>query len=230
MHSQVQSVEGESPSQQPSPEKKTVRVRNAQGGWTPLGSPQEAQRWLPHSSFQTSGHGSSRARVAPYSPESATLTFKLDESLGRESESPAGRGEGIAPDGRRVHDYGGGDVYDGEWAQGKRHGQGKMVWNSGQEYEGEWHLDSMHGEGVYRWPDGQIYEGQFKNGSREGLGTLKLGDGQTKYVGSFVGILSSPHLTSPLRLASPPPRSLTGLCQPGLPLPAKAARSCTRRV
>jgi hypothetical protein len=164
-----------------------------------------SQGWSPVSSRHAPGQGASRTRVVPYTPESATSPFKVDQleekSPGRriETEGPEILKEAVASEGRRVHNYGGGDVYDGEWGQGKRHGQGKMVWNNGQEYEGEWYLDSMHGEGVYRWPDGQVYEGQFKNGEREGLGTLKLGDGQTKYVGSFVGIPS----------CTPSPRLLT---------------------
>ena len=31
-----------------------------------------------------------------------------------------------------------GDIYDGEWHEDKRHGQGKMRYTDGTYYDGEW--------------------------------------------------------------------------------------------
>ena len=47
-----------------------------------------------------------------------------------------------------------GDVYDGEFKDGKRHGHGVYTWSYGGVYDGEWKDGKQHGQGVKTWVDG----------------------------------------------------------------------------
>jgi len=65
----------------------------------------------------------------------------------------------------------------------KRHGQGKMVYESGNFYEGGFVDDKYHGDkGIYRWSDGDEYEGSWKDGERHGIGIFRVADGRVSYV------------------------------------------------
>lgn len=45
-----------------------------------------------------------------------------------------------------------GDVYEGEWYQNKRHGNGTMYWHSTNElYSGQWEFGFQHGHGKHVW-------------------------------------------------------------------------------
>lgn len=53
--------------------------------------------------------------------------------------------------------YNSGNVYDGEWLNDKKNGNGVMNWfTENQKYEGEWKDDQQHGLGSYYWYDGKI--------------------------------------------------------------------------
>ena len=54
-------------------------------------------------------------------------------------------------------------IYEGEWKDGERHGQGTYDNNAGSIYIGEWKYDQRDGEGIQIFPDGSKYEGQWKN-------------------------------------------------------------------
>lgn len=55
-----------------------------------------------------------------------------------------------------------GDVYWGDWKDGKAHGEGVFCDNKGSLYEGQWENDLQHGNGVEQWNFGSIrYEGDF---------------------------------------------------------------------
>ncbi len=96
-----------------------------------------------------------------------------------------------------------GDVYDGEWENGQRHGRGEYTGVNGDKYYGEWKDGKRDGKGVFtgvlhcQWtglegPDGAPlsitsslhYEGDWKGGMRHGLGTCTFACGDS-YVGSF---------------------------------------------
>ena len=68
-------------------------------------------------------------------------------------------------------------VYEGECQDGKRHGQGKQTYADGAVYEGEWKDDKRHGQGKETYPDGFFYEGEWKDDKRHGYGTEKLSCG-----------------------------------------------------
>ncbi len=42
-----------------------------------------------------------------------------------------------------------GDVYEGEWKEGKRHGIGTAMMQDGRRYDGEWENDMRSGESVF---------------------------------------------------------------------------------
>lgn len=45
-------------------------------------------------------------------------------------------------------------VYDGEWRQGRRHGQGSMQYDPCNHYSGEWRSGKKDGLGTMTYPDG----------------------------------------------------------------------------
>ena len=98
-------------------------------------------------------------------------------------------------------------TYDGEWQNGKKHGEGtaKMSDGSGW-YKGGWKNDlpegdgtfkysygiytggiragKGHGNGVMTYTNGDTYKGQWKNGRKDGKGKLKFHNGD-EYEGEF---------------------------------------------
>ena len=56
--------------------------------------------------------------------------------------------------------------------------------NDGGCYEGEYKDGKYHGQGTYSVSDGTKYVGEFKNGKNHGQGTLTFPDG-IKFVGEF---------------------------------------------
>jgi len=90
----------------------------------------------------------------------------------------------IGPDGKaRFKDNSEWGSYIGDFdAAEKRHGQGKMVYESGHFYEGGFVDDKYHGDkGIYRWSDGHEYEGSWKDGERHGIGIFHVADGNVNY-------------------------------------------------
>ena len=51
----------------------------------------------------------------------------------------------------RFTDFGDKGTYTGDLKSGKRHGKGKMVYDSGNTYEGDFKDDKFDGKGVYTW-------------------------------------------------------------------------------
>ena len=81
--------------------------------------------------------------------------------------------------------YDDGSSYEGEFEDGKVHGQGTYSWSDGTMYQGAFESGLPHGEGRQTWPSGATYEGNFTAGRINGYGTLTLPDGTT-YTGDFV--------------------------------------------
>nr|XP_033778482.1 MORN repeat-containing protein 1 [Geotrypetes seraphini] len=75
--------------------------------------------------------------------------------------------------------------YEGEWKQGKKHGNGKLLFKDGSYYEGEFKNGEILGDGVRYWAaSGNIYSGQFYCGELHGYGVMKYKDGG-RYEGEF---------------------------------------------
>ena len=90
------------------------------------------------------------------------------------------------PHGRGILHVDNGDVYDGEWKNGKRHGVGIYTWHSGDLYTGPWHKNKRHGHGVFVWSDGRLYDGEYNMGKREGKGKFTWPYG-AEYEGDYRG-------------------------------------------
>ena len=73
--------------------------------------------------------------------------------------------------------------YEGEWKDGKPHGQGTET-TSSWVYVGEWKNSEKTGQGTYALANGDRYVGEVKNGLFHGQGTYTVTDGE-KYVGEF---------------------------------------------
>lgn len=63
-----------------------------------------------------------------------------------------------------IYTYSDGTTYDGEWKDGKRHGQGIWVRPDGMKYEGEWENDKPNGLGTLTSPKGEKRTGKWKDG------------------------------------------------------------------
>ena len=68
------------------------------------------------------------------------------------------------PSGLRVIYYPNGNMYIGEWKDGKRNGQGTYTFQEGSRYEGEWKDGKYNGQGTYTLIDGNRFEGEWKDG------------------------------------------------------------------
>ena len=100
-----------------------------------------------------------------------------------------------------------GDMYDGEWKNGKMHGKGtkKMAngdsyegqfidgvadgwgfkkFSTGDVHEGQYSLDKRCGFGSYIWINGDRYEGGWKNGKMDGRGRKQMANGDI-YQGEY---------------------------------------------
>ena len=78
--------------------------------------------------------------------------------------------------------YSNGDVYNGEFENGRRHGQGKYTYANGDEYEGQFEMNQKQGAGRMTYKDKGFYHGYFKAGKRNGEG-LFMHPNQDRYSG-----------------------------------------------
>ena len=64
-------------------------------------------------------------------------------------------------------------LYEGEYRNGKRNGQGAYFWEPGSaaiRYEGSWADDQFHGQGTMFYADEKVYDGSWARDVREGAG------------------------------------------------------------
>ena len=82
-----------------------------------------------------------------------------------------------------------GDVYQGEFLNGMRHGKGKQTYHGGKDgtggdiYEGWWENDKRSGRGTLAMANGNIFEGMWANDMKEGAGTLYYMSENKRYDG-----------------------------------------------
>jgi hypothetical protein len=93
--------------------------------------------------------------------------------------------EGI---GKGTYTWSNGDMYVGEFKDGKRNGKGAYTFGKGDfegnRYVGEYKDGEYHGQGTYTWPDGSMFLGEFKDDKPNGQGTYSRSDGM-KYEGEW---------------------------------------------
>eukprot|EP00400_MALV-I_sp_L67-5_P000795 gene795-184_t len=56
--------------------------------------------------------------------------------------------------------YRSGAKYAGGFSEDKEHDKGKLTYPSGDVYDGLWERDQKHGQGKYTWVDDEVYDGQ----------------------------------------------------------------------
>ena len=78
-----------------------------------------------------------------------------------------------------------GDYYNGEFSEGKKEGNGSIVYKNGTRYEGTFKNDRHNGYGKLIQLDGEIFKGEWKNGKINGNG-IRLHSNGDKYIGSYV--------------------------------------------
>lgn len=75
-----------------------------------------------------------------------------------------------------------GSTYTGEWVNGLRQGEGKLLYTDGSIYEGKWLNDKAHGEGCFKNSKGHVYQGQFADDKANGYAVFSSANG-FKYEG-----------------------------------------------
>ena len=86
-------------------------------------------------------------------------------------------GRDVIRNGYQINNYDDGGRYKGNVVNGKREGQGWMLYMRGDIYSGEWLKDMRHGTGVQLNADGTFYEGGWKNDKKEGKGKFSYHSG-----------------------------------------------------
>lgn len=87
--------------------------------------------------------------------------------------------------GKGTYKYTNGNVYEGEWVDGRKNGEGTQTWANGEKYSGGWSNNREHGKGKKTWPNGNAYSGEWLQGKMSGKGTFKWANGDT-YTGNFI--------------------------------------------
>lgn len=78
-----------------------------------------------------------------------------------------------------------GSMFEGNWSLGKESGHGQLLSGDRQViYMGEWQDGLMHGHGTYNFSNGDKYTGEWREGNRHGKGELFI-NGGCKYVGEW---------------------------------------------
>ena len=75
-------------------------------------------------------------------------------------------------------------IYEGQWENGQRKGQGKIYYPNGSIYEGNWKYDCYNGKGRLIHSEGDVYDGDWINNKKNGKGIYYHLNGE-KYVGEI---------------------------------------------
>lgn len=76
--------------------------------------------------------------------------------------------------------------YVGQTENNLPNGWGKAYFPNGQMYDGEWKDGKMHGKAQEFYPDGALkFEGEYKDGYRDGFGKSYNREGKLAYEGEW---------------------------------------------
>ena len=86
-------------------------------------------------------------------------------------------------------------MYEGQFKNGLKHGEGREYFNNGDVYTGQYTNGLPEGHGEYIWSNKSNYKGEFKQGLRYGFGCWKKDESDTceSYRGHYVLDLKSGH-------------------------------------
>lgn len=83
--------------------------------------------------------------------------------------------------------YSDNSIYEGNFKDDMKEGEGKFVLESGNFYIGEFHRDQINGKGCYKWSETKLYDGEWKDNTLNGLGVYKNGDKLYKGIHFYLG-------------------------------------------
>lgn len=63
-------------------------------------------------------------------------------------------------------------MYEGDFLNNLKHGNGHSKWKDNREYIGEYIKGVKSGIGKYKWNNGDCFIGRWQNGNQNGLGKL----------------------------------------------------------
>lgn len=89
----------------------------------------------------------------------------------------------MKPHGEGIFTWTNGNMYNGQWIEGKKNGFGMFKDKYGL-YAGNWKDDMRNGDGKIFLNNGKTFEGKFLNNKKEGEGTWYYTNGD-KFVGKF---------------------------------------------
>jgi hypothetical protein len=78
------------------------------------------------------------------------------------------------------------EIYEGNFVNDKRHGNGKLIENNGDTYDGNFENDKKHGFGILISPNYFKYEGGFENDKISGNGKFIWFTNGNMYEGGFI--------------------------------------------
>ncbi|TNV72197.1 hypothetical protein FGO68_gene5964 [Halteria grandinella] len=78
-----------------------------------------------------------------------------------------------------------GTNYQGEFKDGRSHGQGKVVYAEGDMYDGQWKEDNRNGLGRCTWLDGRYQIGNYENDEPIGVHEFFIKDGTLVYYRTY---------------------------------------------
>jgi len=112
-----------------------------------------------------------------YEEEDSTYTGQMRKGLDEGEWVRHGFGKKTWPEGEFLS-------YDGQWRDGKAHGQGKFKWRNGDSYSGQFKEGESHGQGIFKWDTGDEYQGAFEDDKMHGRGRYTASNGDM-YLGLF---------------------------------------------
>lgn len=92
--------------------------------------------------------------------------------------------KGNCKSGTGTYVYPSGAKYNGQFKNGKIHGQGMLIFSNGNRYVGQWKNQYRHGKGKMTFYNGDVYKGNFYQSKFTGKGTMEFHSGD-KYVGEW---------------------------------------------
>lgn len=96
---------------------------------------------------------------------------------GSEGETYEGQFANGLKHGIGLYRWADGTKYTGTWVRDQEHGTGEKLFANGDRYRGEWREGLFHGHGVYEWRDGSRFEGAWESGMEHGYGVKTSADG-----------------------------------------------------
>ena len=83
---------------------------------------------------------------------------------------------GVKGDHGKLFDKKGNLLYEGDYKNSIRNGQGTFYYPDGSKYVGEFVNGLREGKGIFYWNDGTYWDGTFKNNEMDGNGNFLNGE------------------------------------------------------